>query len=111
MEDRESTELTSRQAEYRGYVISSTALTNWRGQWVPCVSITLRGRRIGLSREHPEQAQLTGRVFLPGAGQYVSSVPDSVRAFLTAREASAPPVAPLRERRAASQAGVQQIRS
>ncbi|MDR7008951.1 DUF6566 family protein [Paraburkholderia strydomiana] len=59
MEDRESTELTSRQAEYRGYVISSTALTNGRGQWLPCVTVTLPGRRIGLSRERPDRAHLT----------------------------------------------------
>ncbi|MFM0214553.1 MULTISPECIES: DUF6566 family protein [Paraburkholderia] len=59
MEDLESTELTSRQAEYRGYVISSTALTSESGQWVPCVTVTLRGRRIRLSRERQGQVQLT----------------------------------------------------
>lgn len=47
----------SRQAEYRGYVVSLTVRASQSGEWVPCVAVTLRGRHISLVRERPGMAQ------------------------------------------------------
>jgi hypothetical protein len=57
MEDPQYTKQASLEADYRGYVISSTARTNGLGAWVPRVEVTLRGRPISLSREWPDVAK------------------------------------------------------
>jgi hypothetical protein len=59
MEDPQYTKQPSLEADYRGYVISSTARPNGSGAWVPRVEVTLRGRPISLSREWPDLAQPT----------------------------------------------------